>query len=219
VKALSSASTAVLDGYAGHSYLVQARARSVSGLVGSWTQITVDVSATATQSRPWKGLYTLDGYGGLHPDDSPPVATSAYWPGWRIATTAHASPTVAGSGAVLDGYGGLHSYGSPLTLKWSTYWSGWNIARDFAFLPDGTGGYVLDGYGGLHPFSVNGAAMPPAAKTSVYWSGWDIARKVVIFPNGTGGYVMDAYGGLHSFGIGQAAPANPKFTTRILYRM
>ncbi len=214
VKAVSSASAALVDGFAGHTYQVRARARSVSGLVGTWTVVTVQVSATATQSRQWKGLYTLDGYGGIHSDDSPPLTQSAYWAGWRIARAAHAlvSPTVGASGAVLDGFGGLHSYGTPLTLRWSAYWQGWDIARDFAFLPDGSGGYVLDGYGGLHPFSVNGAAMPPAAQTSVYWRGWDIARKVVIFPNGKGGYVMDAWGGLHSFGIGQAAPANPTFT-------
>ena len=88
---------------------------------------------------------------------------------------------------MLDAYGGLHSYGTALTFKATAYWHGWDIARDFAFLPDSTGGYVLDGYGGLHGFSVNGAALPPVAKTSAYWHGWDIARKVVIFlRNGSG---------------------------------
>src|SRR5439155_17813448 len=116
-------------------------------------------------------------------------------------------------GLVLDGYGGLHPYGGGIsTVTWSAYWSGWDIARDFAFLPNGSGGYVLDGYGGLHPFSVNGAAMPAAAQGATYWQGWDIARKVVVFSDGTGGDVLDGWGGVHSFGAGQAAPATPTMT-------
>jgi hypothetical protein len=111
---------------------------------------------------------------------------------------------------VLDGLGGLHPYGTGLSESAgsgaSHHWS-FDIARDFAFLPDGRGGYVLDGYGGLHPFGVNGHAAPVAAQGTPYWAGWDIARKVVIFPDGSGGYVLDAYGGIHPFGIGRPAPA------------
>jgi hypothetical protein len=84
------------------------------------------------------------------------------------------------------------------------YW-GFDIARDFAFLPGGTGGFVLDGYGGLHGFGVNGGAAP-AAQGYSYWNGWDIAIKVVIAQDGKGGYTLDAFGGLHPFGIGGAAP-------------
>ncbi|TME99856.1 MAG: hypothetical protein E6I39_07005, partial [Chloroflexi bacterium] len=204
VRAVNSAANAVLDGYPGHTYQVMARAHSTSGLTSSWTTTTVTVGSGATQSHPWKGLYTLDGYGGVQSDDSAPLMPSAYWNGWRIARAAHAS-SVPASGAVLDGYGGLHSYGTPLTLKTSAYWHGWDIARDFAFLPNGSGGYVLDGYGGLHAFSVNGAAMPGPVHASAYWQGWDIARKVVMFSDGTGGYVLDAWGGVHGFGIGAAA--------------
>jgi spore germination protein YaaH len=214
VRASAAAGAEIVNGYQGHAYQIRVRAHSSSGLVSSWATATVQVSATATKSHAWSGLYTLDGYGGIHAVDSPPLSASAYWQGWRIARAAHALPEIAvpATGAVLDGYGGLHSYGAPIKLKGTVYWQGWDIARDFAFLPSGTGGYVLDGFGGLHPFSVNGAAMPPAAKGFTYWQGWDIARKVVIFSDGRGGYVLDAWGGVHGFGIGQAAPPTPKLS-------
>jgi len=115
-----------------------------------------------TTTAPLKGPYTLDGWGGVHGDVGPSPNVTAYWPGWNIARAAHAQPEVNSpqSGAVLDGYGGLHPYGAPISIQTSAYWSGWDIARDFAFLPDGTGGFVLDGYGGLHAFRVNGATAP-----------------------------------------------------------
>src|SRR5204863_280428 len=77
---------------------------------------------------------------------------------WNIARSAHFKPGSGAptSGAVLDGYGGLHSDGSLITISTTAYWGGWDIARDFAFLPDGTGGFVLDGWGGLHSFRGNG---------------------------------------------------------------
>lgn len=203
------ASTAVADGYAGHVYQFEARAHLAGGLVGPWTTATTQVSATATESHPFKGMYTMDAFGGVYADASGPLQASASWPGWRIARAAHAQPgaNAPQSGLVLDGYGGLHPYGVPITASGSPYWGGWDIARDFAFLPNGTGGYVLDGYGGLHPFAVGSNPLPPAATGSPYWGGWDIARKVVILSSGTGGYVMDGYGGLHPFAIGaNAAP-------------
>jgi hypothetical protein len=198
----------VAEGFPGYSYVFRARAHSTAGVVSAWSTIGTSVSTAATFSYPFKGLYTLDAYGGVSADSSPPVGTSAYWPGWPVARAAKALPgTMPQSGAVLDAYGGLHYYGAPITLTGGPYWRGYAIARDFAFLPDGTGGYVLDGLGGLHPFSVNGQARPPAVSGAAYWRGWDIARKVVIFSDGKGGYVMDAYGGLHPFGIGAARPA------------
>jgi hypothetical protein len=158
---------------------------------------------------PFKGLYTMDGWGGIHSDDSPDPLYGPYWPGWSIARAAKGLPGANAplSGFVLDGWGGLHSYGSPAVNETSGasrhYWPGWDIARDFAFLPNGSGGFVLDGWGGLHGFGVNGGAAP-ASQTTAYWPGWDIARKIVIFPDGTGGYVMDAWGGLHPFAINGA---------------
>jgi hypothetical protein len=158
------------------------------------------------------GIYTLDGYGGFHPDDSAPITNEAYWGGWRIARSAHAwtSAGATQQGFTLDGYGGLHVYG-PATpafaetaaTKGNHYW-GWDIARDFAFLPNGTGGFVLDGYGGLHGFGINTAAAPTAVGYSYF--GVDVAIKVVIAGDGLGGYTLDAYGGLHPFGIGGVAP-------------
>jgi len=206
VAPVAGTSTQVANGYRGHTYQFRARALSGGGLVGPWSVVgSTQVSPTATLSHPYSGMYTLDGFGGVDADSSPPLAGSAYWLGWKIARAAHAQPgsSAPQSGFVLDGYGGLHSYGAPITAAGNPYW-GWDIGRDFAFLPDGTGGYVLDGYGGLQPFGVNGHAAPAAATGSPYW-GWDVARKVVIFSDGTGGYVLDAYGGLHPFAIGGGA--------------
>ena len=198
------------EGYRGHAYQFRARALSGGGLVGPWsTAGATTVSPTATLAHPFSGMYTLDGYGGVGADSSPPLSATAYWLGWKIARAAHAQPgaNAPQSGFVLDGYGGLHQYGSAITASGGPYW-GWDIARDFAFLPSGTGGYELDGYGGLHPFGVNGSPAPPAATGGTYW-GRDIARRVVIFSDGTGGYVLDAYGELSPFGIGGPAPAAP----------
>ncbi len=210
-KPSGASATEIVEGYAGHTYQFQSRAHTTSGLVGSWTAASSQVATTATKSHAWSGLYTLDVFGGISTDDSPPASGSAYWAGWSIARTAKALPGAAApqSGFVLDSYGGLHPYGSPAPTETSGssghYW-GWNIARDFAFLPDGSGGFVLDGYGGLHPFRVNGNTAPLQAQGYTYW-GWDIARKVVIFSDGSGGYVLDGYGGLHPFGINGPPPA------------
>jgi spore germination protein YaaH len=204
----NGSATAVAESFPGDSYQFRARARSAAGVTGTWSTASTSVPANATLSHPFKGLYTLDAYGGVGAASSLPLPGSAYWPGWKIARVVRALPgTLPQSGAVLDGYGGLHPYGVPITLAGGPSFPGFDIARDFAFMPDGSGGFVLDGYGGLHPFSVNGRALPAAAITTGSWRGFDIARKVVIFSDGTGGYVMDGYGGLHPFGIGVAPPA------------
>jgi hypothetical protein len=197
------------EGFQGHSYQFRARALLAGGVWSGWTTATTQVSATATLSHPFSGLYTLDAYGGVNGADSPPLSTTAYWPNWGIARSARTLPGAIDSGAVLDGYGGLHPYGAPITVKTSAYWSGWDIARDFAFLPDGTGGFVLDGYGGLHAFHVNGSTAALNAVGFAYWAGWDIARKVVIFADGKGGYTLDAWGGIHPFGINGPSPVSP----------
>jgi hypothetical protein len=205
--------SALAEGYPGQTYQFQARATTTSGLVSSWANFTLTVPTTATYSQPFKGLYTLDPYGGISPDASPPLATTGYWQGWKIARSARAwpGPNSPQAGFVLDGYGGLHQYGSSGPNETSGaaghYW-GFDIARDFAFLPDGTGGFVLDGYGGLHPFRINGSTAPLQAQGNPYWAGADVARKVVIFPDGSGGYIMDAYGGLSPFGINAAPPVS-----------
>jgi hypothetical protein len=205
--------TALAEGFAGHTYQYQVRAHSTAGIVSPWSMASTTVAANATQSHPYAGIYTVDVYGGISNDGSPPLSMSAYYANWRIIRSGHALPgSVPQSGATLDGYGGLHSYGAAITLTTSAYWGGWDIARDFAFLPNGSGGYVLDAYGGLHPFSVNGQPMPPAASITSYWAYWDIARKVVIFSDGSGGYVLDGFGGIHPFGIGGARPAVPQLS-------
>jgi hypothetical protein len=213
--------TLIANGYQGHTYQFRVRTHDGRGYIGAWSPPSLTtIPSTATLAHAFQGLYTLDAYGGVRADDSPPMPTSAAWPGWRIARAAHALPGASAPqlGAVLDGYGGLHPYGTSLFINSPTYWQSWDIARDFAFLPDGSGGYVLDGWGGLHPFSTSRfgrpgfaviGGLPPAAQVSAYWQGWDIARKVVIFADGKGGYVLDGWGGIHGFGIGQPPPANP----------
>jgi hypothetical protein len=215
VAATSGAGTAVMNGYPGHTYQIQARARTSAGITGAWVSSQTQVAANATKSHPFSGLYVLDGWGGISRADSPPLGISAYWQGWKIARAAHARPGASApqSGLVMDGYGGLHTFGSGITsFKGGGYWSGWDIARDFAWLPDGTGGYMLDGYGGLTGFSVNGAPIPVPTQGAPYFN-WDIARKVVIFSDGTGGYVLDGWGGVHAFGIGRPKPPTPTLTS------
>jgi hypothetical protein len=219
--------TLTTDGYRGHVYYFRVRTHDGRGNVGAWSLPTTSmVAATATLSQPFRGMYTLDDFGGISPDASAPLAGTAYWNNWKIARSAHAlpGPNTPQGGLVMDGYGGLHPYGSGVgALDATAYWPGWDIARDFAFLPDASGGYVLDGYGGLHRFTVAGglsigpwsslsqdAVLPPEGAT--YWQGWDIARKVVIFPDGGGGYVLDGYGGIHAFGIGRPKPPDPVLT-------
>jgi IPT/TIG domain len=186
------------------------------------TDVTVvNTAGTSATSQADKfafmrsGLYTNDGFGFVDPADSAFVDLSVVWPGWNIAGPAHAWPgTGAGAsqqGFVLDYWGGLHPYGvsglSETSGASGHYWPGWNIARDFAFMPDGSGGVVLDGWGGLHAFGVNGSAAPTVSGFT-YWPGWDIARKVVIFADGSGGFTMDAWGGLHPFSLnGGTVPA------------
>jgi spore germination protein YaaH len=204
----------VVDGYPGHTYQFEARAHAANGIVGPWGPIAgTSVSGNATYSHPFKGLYTLDAYGGINPDDSPPLGTVAYWTGWKEACAAHArpGPNSPQVGLVMDCWGGLHSYGAPALSEPASssaghYWPGWNIARDFAFMPDGNEGLVLDGWGGLHPFYLGGSTATIVVHGNAYWPGWDIARKVVIFPDGSGGYVLDGWGGLHAFGINGGAP-------------
>ncbi len=186
-------------------------ALTVNGSPYTWS---FTVGSTITSGPPpvlpFKGLYTLDGWGGVHGAYSPPVTVSAFWPGLSIARAAKALPgaNAPQSGAVLDGWGGLHPYGPSLAISTSASWPGLDIARDFAFLPDGSGGVVLDGWGGLHPFHVNGSTAAITVQTTGFWPSWDIARKVVIFPDGTGGYVLDGWGGLHPFGINGAPPVS-----------
>lgn len=209
----SSVTTITIDSYPGHTYAFRARAHDVYGRVDAWTPIlpTVAVPATATDAHPFAGLYSLDGYGGVHGVDSAPLQISDYWQGWNIARALAQLPGGQPGGYVLDGWGGLHPYGGALGAKTSAYWAGWDIARAVQVLPNGTGGYVLDGWGGLHPFAIGGNAMPPDAHTSAYWGGWDIARGFVILPDSSGGYVLDGWGGLHPFAIGSnPMPASPK---------
>ena len=160
----------------------------------------------------------LHGLGALHGSDFEFVDPSSMITdanSGRVAT-APARRDVTG-GVTVDGFGGLHRFrvgaGPALgAVRGGPYWSGWDIARGVAMLPDHSGGYVLDGFGGLHPFAIGTAPLPPAVSGLPYWPGWDIARGVVVKPDGTGGYVVDGFGGVHPFRIGRGA--TPAAATR-----
>ena len=147
-------------------------------------------------------IYTLDSYGGVHPDDNSPAITNEPTFGSPLAKAVHFSPGTPSKGLVLDGYGGLHPYGAEAGATNFPYYPGFDIARDFVFNAAGTGGYELDGYGGIHPFAVGGGALPPAAANYPYFAGNDVAKKIVLLASGTGGYVLDAYGGIHPWAVG-----------------
>lgn len=150
---------------------------------------------------PFKAMYTLDGFGGLHPASavSPVMPGGAYWRGWRIARAAVLLSDASG-GYTLDGFGGLHPFGSAPAPTGASYFTS-DIARDVVLLPGSTSqaasGYVLDGFGGLHPFGT-----APAAAGAAYWPLFDIAKRVKLLPDGSGGYVLDGWGGLHPFAVG-----------------
>jgi hypothetical protein len=148
---------------------------------------------------PFKAMFTLDGWGGIHADGGTIKMTSTgYWPNWKIARAVALLPDASG-GYVLDGYGGVHQFGA--THQVPTAYYGWDIARDVVFLPTATGanpqGYTLDGWGGIHPF---GGA--PATRGGGYWPNFDIAKRFVLLSDGTGGYILDGWGGLHGFAVG-----------------
>jgi hypothetical protein len=157
-------------------------------------------------------LYTLDGWGGLHPDGSASgLSTTAYWPYWNIARSVAIFPDGLG-GYVLDGWGGLHPIGNAPAISNYAYWPNWDIARQVVLAPWSTAsnaaGWTLDGWGGVHAF---GSA--PAVSGYQWWPNWDIARGIVILPDSTptsvAGYTLDGWGGIHPFG---GAPAISNYT-------
>jgi spore germination protein YaaH len=199
-----------VESYPGHSYQFIARSHSTGGVTGSWTQGGTLVSPTATKSHAWSGLYTLDGYGGIHVADSPPLDNAPYWP-WPAARAVKAAPgaNAPQAGLILDAFGGLHPYGRPaLQVGAEPYYPGMDVARDFVFLPDASGGYELDAYGGIHPFSIGANPMPPLPGNFPYFPGQDVAKKITLLADASGGYVLDIYGGIHPWSVaGHTLPA------------
>jgi uncharacterized protein YvpB len=160
-------------------------------------------------------MYTLDGYGGIHPvGASPAVAASGYWSGFDIARGLALFNDGSG-GYTLDGWGGVHSFGSAPSIADGAhaYWQFFDIARAVVLAPWATSatpaGWTLDGWGGVHAF---GGAPEVSDDTHDYWRYWDIARGLVVLPGdapGTvRGYILDGYGGLHPF-AGGGAPMPP----------
>ena len=103
---------------------------------------------------------------------------------------------------------------TPPVITGAASWSGWDIARGVAVLPDGSGGYVVDGLGGLHPFGLGSgpSAVPPIPVRAAYWPHWDIARGVALVHDGSGGYVVDGLGGLHPFSL-PGRPTPPRVSS------
>ena len=156
-------------------------------------------------------VYTVDGYGGIHPDGSAPALSSnVYWPYFDIARGVALDGDGLG-GYLLDAFGGLHAVGDATRIPASFYF-GFDIARSVVLAPWSTtaspAGYVLDGYGGINPF---GGA--PSVTGGPYWPGFDIARSLVLLPSSTPadveGYVLDGYGGIHPFGGAAVFPGGP----------
>jgi GH18 family chitinase len=210
-------SAITVHGFPGHKYQYKLRAWSLNGLVSPWSALGVTtVAPTATSPLQFTGMYVLRPDGYMRPYTSPPVATWVSWGTQNMARAAHPLPgaTSPAVGAVLAATGQLVPYGGALTLRTSVRWT-IDMARDFAFLPNGTGGYVLDRHGNLWPFAVGANAMPPAVHGNPIWRTLDIARKVVILPSGTGGYVLADNGVVVTFAIGRTAavPARPALTT------
>jgi hypothetical protein len=188
------------------------QARTPPGTPGTTVAVSVrnpdgSVSGSSFGYVYLTGIYTLDGYGGIHPDGgSNPMAGAPYWAGWTIARSSVLLADGSG-GYVLDGYGGIHPFGSaPAPIQRDVSYFGFDIARDLALLPGsssaGANGYVLDGWGGLHPFHAGALPQAAAATATPYWKNWDIGKRVVVLSSGDGGYVMDGWGGLHPFGVG-----------------
>jgi hypothetical protein len=200
-------------GYPGHHYKYLVRAWSYNGLASPWSvPAEATVASSATSPLPFKGVYMLRNDGVMQNYTSPPVGTWGYWYGYDLARAAHPLPGAASPsvGAVLNAHGALLSYGEHIVLANSVYWPDQDLARDFAFLPNGTGGYVLDAHGNLWPFGIGTNPLPPAVHGNPHWPSLDIARKVVIFSDGTGGYVLDYTGGVNPFGVGSnAVPRAP----------
>jgi uncharacterized delta-60 repeat protein len=180
------------------------------------TESVIRVALPPPSSSAGHGGYVLDGAGGLHPFALPgsvaPPPACITTPGftrfaraWGVALL----PNDRGA-VVLDVWGGLHPYstvGTVPTVRGTTSWPGWDIARGLAVTTNNTGGYVLDGWGGVHPFGYGAAPAPPAPRVSAYWSGWDIARSMALLPDNTRGYVLDGFGGLHPLAVaGHAGP-------------
>jgi hypothetical protein len=154
-------------------------------------------------------IYTVEAFGGVHPDAGSPAITNQPTFASPLARAAHMKPGTPSVGLVLDAYGGLHPYGSPgLVASQYPYYPGVDIARDFVFNAAGTGGYELDGFGGIHPFSVGGNPLPAAPGNFPYFPGNDLAKKITLLASGLGGYVMDIYGGIHAWSVtGSTLPA------------
>ncbi len=175
-------------------------------------------TGTAAPVDNQQHLYTLDGWGGLHPaSGSPSLAGSAYWAGSDVARSLALFPDGSG-GFVLDALGGLHPFGSANVpgagAPTGAPYFGFDIARGILLAPWSSAsvpaGWTLDGWGGVHAFG----GAPNIGPVGAYWPKWDIARGLVVMPDSTAssvsGFTLDGWGGLHPFGA-VGAPAGAAY--------
>jgi hypothetical protein len=73
--------------------------------------VRISRSPTCAITPDDRGLYVLDGWGGVHVDGTAQWHGSPYWPGWDIARSFTLTRNGAGY-AVLDGFGGVHAWGN-----------------------------------------------------------------------------------------------------------
>jgi len=135
---------------------------------------------------------------------NPPPPQTLHDVGNRIAFNPATS-----KGYELDAFGAIWRINNAPAVTGAAYWSGWDIARDFAITAWNTPpkGYTLDGYGSVHPFG--GQA---AATGGPYWSGWDIARALQVdTAAGNKGYVLAGLGSVHPFNGAPAITSAPGF--------
>src|SRR5258708_9696057 len=80
-KPSAGVATEVAERFPGPTNQFQARAPATSGMVASWGMASSAVAAGATYSHPFKGLYTVDAYGGGPPPENPPPGRTPPPPG------------------------------------------------------------------------------------------------------------------------------------------
>lgn len=157
----------VLDGWGGLHKFGSAATGVMGSLQGPYWQ-GWDIARSIEITPDGQGLIVLDGFGGLHSAGTAPHFSNApYWPRWDIARGI--AMTWDGTGMyLLDGFGGVWALGTAQYLG-TTYWGGWDIARDIVTMP---GGYVvLDGWGGIHSFGTAPPKLNPSYAPSDQWRG------------------------------------------------
>lgn len=104
-----------------------------------------------------KKYYVLDEYGSCHArNGAAAIADTGHRWNFTIAKALEIVDWATGAGYVLDGYGGVHAVNGAEPVTGAIFWEGWDIARDFVVVDDGTDPDfplkvgTLDGLGPVH---------------------------------------------------------------------